>query len=177
MENNKREIHFFNILIPEALSIEIATQTNEYARKHIEATLNFPCFLFKFYVIFTKFLKMSGTWKYFIKFSYLVELNFISIIDRWNNLSLYQYMFRDCRTPMTNYKLEKPGFPLHWLGTKWKWRVSRLRSPQYWGSRGKIYSAISCAEWFWLWHRIFRDGIIGQRGNWQQWWYCSRRHC
>ena len=40
MENNKREIHFFNILIPEALSIEIATQTNEYARKHIEATLN-----------------------------------------------------------------------------------------------------------------------------------------
>jgi hypothetical protein len=34
MENNKREIHFFNILIPEALSIEIATQTNEYARKH-----------------------------------------------------------------------------------------------------------------------------------------------
>jgi hypothetical protein len=27
------------------------------------------------------------------------------------------------------------------------------------------------------WHQIFRDGIVGQRGNWQQWWYCSRRHC
>ena len=27
MENNKREIYFLNILIPEALSIEIATQT------------------------------------------------------------------------------------------------------------------------------------------------------
>jgi hypothetical protein len=36
MENNKREIYFLNILIPEALSIEIATQTNEYALKHIE---------------------------------------------------------------------------------------------------------------------------------------------
>jgi hypothetical protein len=36
MENNKREIYFLNILIPEALSIEIATQTNEYAWKHIE---------------------------------------------------------------------------------------------------------------------------------------------
>ena len=40
MENNKREIYFFNLLFPKALSIEIATQTNEYARKHIEATLN-----------------------------------------------------------------------------------------------------------------------------------------
>ena len=40
MENNKQEIYFLNILIPEALSIEIATQTNEYARKHIEATPN-----------------------------------------------------------------------------------------------------------------------------------------
>ena len=38
MENNKREIDFFNLLFPEALSVEIATQTNEYARKHIEAT-------------------------------------------------------------------------------------------------------------------------------------------
>ena len=38
MENNKREIYFLNILIPEALSIEIATQANEYAQKHIEAT-------------------------------------------------------------------------------------------------------------------------------------------
>ena len=38
MENNKREIYFFNLLFPEALSIEIATQTNMYARKHIEAT-------------------------------------------------------------------------------------------------------------------------------------------
>ena len=74
----------------------------------------FPCFLFKFYVIFTKFLKVSGTWKYFIKFSYLVGLNFISIIDRWNYLSLYQYMSwaGGCRTPMTIYKLEKPWFPL-----------------------------------------------------------------
>jgi hypothetical protein len=36
MENNKREIYFLNILIPEALSIEIATQTNEYTWKHIE---------------------------------------------------------------------------------------------------------------------------------------------
>ena len=79
----------------------------------------FPCFLFKFYVIFTKFLKVSGTWKYFIKFSYLVGLNFISIIDRWNYLSLYQYMSwaGGCRTPMTIYKLEKPWFLLHWLGT------------------------------------------------------------
>jgi hypothetical protein len=40
MENNKREIYFFNLLFPEALSIEIATQTNEYAWKHIEATPN-----------------------------------------------------------------------------------------------------------------------------------------
>ena len=40
MENNKREIDFFNLLFPEALSIEIATQTNEYARKQIEATPN-----------------------------------------------------------------------------------------------------------------------------------------
>ena len=40
MENNKREICFFNLLFPEALSIKIATQTNEYARKHIEATSN-----------------------------------------------------------------------------------------------------------------------------------------
>ena len=40
MENNKQEIYFLNILIPEALSIEIATQTNEYARKHIVATPN-----------------------------------------------------------------------------------------------------------------------------------------
>jgi hypothetical protein len=40
MENNKREIYFLNILIPEALSIEIATQANEYAQKHIEATPN-----------------------------------------------------------------------------------------------------------------------------------------
>ena len=51
--------------------------------------------------------------------SYLVGLNFISIIDGWNNLSLYQYMSWavGCRTPMTIYKLEKPWFPLHWLGT------------------------------------------------------------
>jgi hypothetical protein len=40
MENNKREIYFFNLLFPEALSIEIATRTNEYIRKHIEATPN-----------------------------------------------------------------------------------------------------------------------------------------
>ena len=40
MENNKREIDIFNLLFPEALSIEIATQTNEYARKQIEATPN-----------------------------------------------------------------------------------------------------------------------------------------
>ena len=40
MENNKREIYFFNLLFPEALSVEIATQTNEYIRKHIEATPN-----------------------------------------------------------------------------------------------------------------------------------------
>jgi hypothetical protein len=40
MENNKREICFFNLLFPEALSIEIATKTNEYTRKHIEATPN-----------------------------------------------------------------------------------------------------------------------------------------
>ena len=40
MKNNKREIDFFNLLFPEALSIEIATQTNEYARKQIEATPN-----------------------------------------------------------------------------------------------------------------------------------------
>ena len=38
MEKNKWEIYFFNLLFPEALSIEIATLTNEYARKHIEAT-------------------------------------------------------------------------------------------------------------------------------------------
>ena len=38
MENKKREIYFFNLLFPETLSIEIATLTNEYARKHIEAT-------------------------------------------------------------------------------------------------------------------------------------------
>jgi hypothetical protein len=81
MENNKREICFFNLLFPETLSIEIATKTNEYTRKHIEATPNknwyptnpeeikaligfvifSPCFLFKFYVIFTKFLEVSGT--------------------------------------------------------------------------------------------------------------------
>ena len=35
MENNKREI-YFKLLFPEALSIEIATQTNKYARKHID---------------------------------------------------------------------------------------------------------------------------------------------
>ena len=35
MEKNKREIDFFNLLFPKALSIEIATQTNEYAQKHI----------------------------------------------------------------------------------------------------------------------------------------------
>ena len=29
-----------NTMTPEALSIEIATQTNEYTRKHIEATLS-----------------------------------------------------------------------------------------------------------------------------------------
>jgi hypothetical protein len=40
MENNKREICFFNLLFPETLSIEIATKTNEYTRKHIEATPN-----------------------------------------------------------------------------------------------------------------------------------------
>ena len=79
----------------------------------------FPCFLFKFYIVFTKFLEVSGTWKYFIKFSYLVGLNFISIIEGWNNLSLYQYMSwaGGCRTPMTIYKLEKPWFLLHWLGS------------------------------------------------------------
>ena len=33
MENNEQEIDFFYLLFPEALSIEIATQTNEYARK------------------------------------------------------------------------------------------------------------------------------------------------
>ena len=63
----------------------------------------FPCFLIKFYVIFTKFLEMSATWKYVIKFSYLVRLNFISIHDGWNSLSLYQYMSwaGAGRTPMT----------------------------------------------------------------------------
>jgi hypothetical protein len=44
MENNKREIYFLNILIPEALSIQIATQTNVYARKHIAATPNKNCY-------------------------------------------------------------------------------------------------------------------------------------
>ena len=45
---------------------------------------------------------------------HLVGLNFISIIDGWNHLSLYQYMSwaGGCRTPMTIYKLEKPWFPL-----------------------------------------------------------------
>ena len=66
--------------------------------------LFFPhVFLLKFYAIFTKFLEVLGTWKYFIKFSYHVGLNFISIIDGWTSLSLYQYMswVGGCRTPMT----------------------------------------------------------------------------
>jgi hypothetical protein len=42
MENNKQEIYFLYILIPEALSIEIATQTNEYSRKHIEQLRQHP---------------------------------------------------------------------------------------------------------------------------------------
>jgi hypothetical protein len=45
MENNKREINLFNLLFPEALSIEIASQANEYARKHIEATPNKKIYL------------------------------------------------------------------------------------------------------------------------------------
>jgi hypothetical protein len=40
MENNKRELDFFNLLFPEALLIEIATQTNEYAQKQFEAAPN-----------------------------------------------------------------------------------------------------------------------------------------
>jgi hypothetical protein len=40
MENNKRELDFFNLLFPEALLIEIATQTNEYAEKQFEAAPN-----------------------------------------------------------------------------------------------------------------------------------------
>jgi hypothetical protein len=42
MENNKQEIYFLYILILEALSIEIATQTNEYSRKHIEQLRQHP---------------------------------------------------------------------------------------------------------------------------------------
>ena len=63
-----------------------------YTMYHMNFVIFFPCFLIKFYVIFTKFLVVLGTWKYFIKFSYFVRLNFISIIDGWNSLSLYQNM-------------------------------------------------------------------------------------
>jgi hypothetical protein len=43
MENNKRELDFFNLLFPEALVIEIATQTNEYAQKQFDVGCIHSC--------------------------------------------------------------------------------------------------------------------------------------
>ena len=85
-------------------------------------------FLSKFYVIFTKFLKVSRTRKYFIKFS-ACRTKF-----HFNNWRMEQFIFvsvhvlgqEGCRTPMTIYKLEKPWFLLHWLGTNFCWVLPQL---------------------------------------------------
>jgi hypothetical protein len=61
-----------------------------------------------------------------------------------------------CLSSNFNWQCFREHFRWWW---SWKWRVSRLRSRQYWGSRGEIYSAIKCAEWLWLRHQIFRDEI------------------
>jgi hypothetical protein len=65
---NKRELDFFNLLFPEALVIEIATQTNEYAQKQFEAAPNknwYPTpYLFKHWPYMGQFVmtRCSSRW-------------------------------------------------------------------------------------------------------------------